>query len=169
MNFNLIENILLKYYLEKIFQSLDFTSISDFLIEVLLKIFFKILATFVVSSNVSLILLNLLRYLGIFLSFILLKCCKAILNFVFKISMKLFDLILAFKNYRNICSSKNFHDEQLIILEDWYKLNERNPYANKSEKQELANRTNLSIEPVTSWLIHKRRLKGKTIQLNKCF
>jgi hypothetical protein len=165
MNFNLIENILLKYYLEKIFQSLDFTSISDFLIEVLLKIFFKILATFVVSSNVSLILLNLLRYLGIFLSFILLKCCKAILNFVFKISMKLFDLILAFKNillefkteceiiknYKNICSSKNFHDEQLIILEDWYKLNERNPYANKSEKQELANRTNLSIEQVTSW------------------
>lgn len=181
---NFLENIFFKYFLNKIFQTTDFSIISDFLFEVILKTICKILATFVVSTNISLILLNSLRSLVVFLALIVFKCCKTIFNSFFKITCKLFDHILKFKNIlvefqtdceilknlKNIRSKKNFHEELLIILEEWYGLNERNPYANKSTKQELANRTNLSIEQVSSWLANKRAsMRKKPIQSNRFF
>ncbi len=63
---NFLENIFFKYFLNKIFQTTDFSIISDFLFEVILKTICKILATFVVSTNISLILLNSLRSLVVF-------------------------------------------------------------------------------------------------------
>jgi len=179
-----MENIVFKYFLSTIFKSTDFSLFSDFLIEVLLKTIFKILATFVVSTNISLLLLNSLRSLVIFLSFIGFKCCKTILNFIIKLTSKLFNQFLELKNaliefqtdceiiknFKNTRSKKHFHEEQLIILEEWFGLNERNPYANKSTKQELAKRTNLSIEQVSSWLANKRAsVRKNPIKSNKCF
>jgi hypothetical protein len=181
---NFLETFFFNYFLKKVFQTIDLSSFSDLLIEVFLKIIFKIIATFIVSTNVSLILLNLLRSLISFLSLIFLKCCKTIINIVIEITLNLFNQIFEFKNtfaefknqcenikdYKNHRSKKNFYGEQLIILEEWFELNQRYPYANKRTKQELANRTNLSIEQVSSWLANKRvSMRKNTFQSKKFF
>lgn len=181
---NFIETFFFNYFLKKVFQTIDFSSFLDLLIEFFFKIILKIIASFIVSTNVSLILLNLLRSFISVLSLIFIKCCKTIINIIIEITLNLFNQIFEFKNtfaeFKNQCENiknyknnrlkKNFHDEQLIILEEWFGLNQIYPYANKSTKQELANRTNLSIEQVSSWLANKRvSIRKNTLQSKKNF
>jgi len=60
-----------------------------------------------------------------------------------------------------------FLDEQLILLEEWYSLNEEKTYASKILKQELANKTNLSIQQVSNWLTNKRAFVKKNQDQSK--
>jgi hypothetical protein len=52
-------------------------------------------------------------------------------------------------------------DESLIILTKWLLDNSISPYASRATKIELAQKTNLSIDQVTSWLNEARKKKRK--------
>jgi hypothetical protein len=55
-------------------------------------------------------------------------------------------------------------DESLIILTKWLNDHYINPYASRANKIELAQKTNLSIDQVTSWLNEARKKKKKATE-----
>jgi hypothetical protein len=56
----------------------------------------------------------------------------------------------------------------LEILNDWFRANSSNPYASASVKADLANKTGLTIQQVTSWL-HEARKRYKKIYKRETF
>ena len=44
------------------------------------------------------------------------------------------------------------NDESRKVLEDWFQENIKNPYPNSITKIKLANKTNLNLTQVSSWL-----------------
>jgi hypothetical protein len=172
---NFIENFLINYVLKRLLATVNVSSIFDVLIEVCFKIILKLVATLVVSSNISLFLFHCFRYLifcifssslKIFyqISFFFIKTSKFFYNQITEISLFFIELKSEYeitKHQKNMRLNRIFLDEQLILLEEWYSLNEEKTYASKILKQELANKTNLSIQQVSNWLTNKRAFVKK--------
>jgi hypothetical protein len=72
------------------------------------------------------------------------------------------------KQQKKIHSNKLFNEEQLLILEEWYEHNRNFPYANNIINQELAKKTNLSVNQVKNWINHKRAYLRKHEPFSNC-
>ena len=53
----------------------------------------------------------------------------------------------------------NLPSQAKAILSDWFRNHVDNPYPNQIEKQELSNRTGLSLQKVDNWFINERSRK----------
>ncbi len=78
-----------------------------------------------------------------------------ILN-IFFAETKYFFQKLQLRKKQKVIVNRAFNDYQSIVLEDWIRHNKEEPYATHDIKQELASKTNLSIEQVSCWLDNKR-------------
>lgn len=167
---NFIKNILFDFLYENFF-TWETSKIGSFIIkfqEIFLKYFFEFLLIF--FQNIILLLSQFITIFFRFFIFYFFKCCKICFNgiIIFKrkayilflnINQFIFDLKTDYetiKQQSNIRSKKIFQDNQLIILEEWFELNQNYPYANSTVKQELATKTNLSVTQVKNWIDHKR-------------
>jgi hypothetical protein len=181
---NFVENFFFNYVLKRLLETINVSSIFDVLIEVSFKIILKLVATLVISSNISLFLFHCFRYLILIIFSTLFKILYQLSLFIKKTAYffykQITEILLFFielkseyeiiKHQKDIRLNRIFQDEQLIILEEWYRLNQGKPYANRILKQELAIKTNLSIEQVSNWLTNKRAfVKKNQIQSNQRF
>jgi hypothetical protein len=66
-------------------------------------------------------------------------------------------------NDGKLAKTFRFPLETVEILENWYKLNESNPFARREVLRELSAKTKLNVRQITKWL-HKKRLGYKTIE-----
>jgi len=131
---NFIENFVFNYVLKRLLERINVSSIFDVSIEVCFKLILKLVATIIVSSNISLFLFHCFRELIIFIisslfkifyqiSLFFIKSFKLFYNQITEILLFLIELKSEYeitKHQEDIRLKRIFQDEQLIILEEWY-------------------------------------------------
>jgi hypothetical protein len=158
-----LENIFLNFFLKKIWESLNFSSYSNYFIEIFLKILFQLILLNHQFYGFSSVLFNIISFSFERFLFIIIASFKIIFILFVKLIKFLYYLVVniknifiemktnmeILKNQKNIRSNKIFNDEQLIILEEWLDLHKNHPYASNHMKKELAEKTQLTFEQVS--------------------
>lgn len=71
-----------------------------------------------------------------------------------EISLAVIFIISFFNKKAKKCSVSTQQNKK--VLEEWFELNKKNPYATKKQRIELANKSNISYEKVTKFLQNAR-------------
>ena len=142
---------------------MNFSSYSNYFIEIFLKILFQLILLNHQFYGFSSVLFNIISFSFERFLFIIIASFKIIFILFVKLIKFLYYLVVniknifiemktnmeILKNQKNIRSNKIFNDEQLIILEEWLDLHKNHPYASNHMKKELAEKTQLTFEQVS--------------------